>query len=159
MIAVADVVKPTSKEAVQELKHMGIEVVMLTGDHRKTAEAIRKQVGMDRVIAEVLPQDKREREIRKIQESGKKSPWWAMVSMTPLPLPGQTWGIAIGAGTDVAMESADIVLMKNDLLDVAGAIELSKATIRNIKQNLFLGFFTMSSASRLRLDATMQPLA
>ena len=71
MIAVADVVKPTSKEAVQELKHMGIEVVMLTGDHRKTAEAIRKQVGMDRVIAEVLPQDK-EREIRKIQESGKK---------------------------------------------------------------------------------------
>ena len=140
MIAVADVVKPTSRQAVADLQAMGIEVVMLTGDHQKTAEAIRRQVGVDRAVAEVLPQDK-EREIRRIQESGKKA---AMVGdgINDAPaLARADVGIAIGAGTDVAVESADIVLMKNDLLDVAGAIELSKATIRNIKQNLFWAFF------------------
>nr|WP_294465938.1 heavy metal translocating P-type ATPase [uncultured Sellimonas sp.] len=140
MIAVADVVKPTSRQAVKELQAMGIEVVMLTGDHKKTAEAIRRQVGVDRVIAEVLPEDK-EQEIRRLQESGKKT---AMVGdgINDAPaLARADVGIAIGAGTDVAMESADIVLMKNDLLDVAGAIELSKATIRNIKENLFWAFF------------------
>ena len=140
MIAVADVVKPTSRQAVKELQAMGIEVVMLTGDHKKTAEAIRRQVGVDRVIAEVLPQDKEE-EIRRIQENGKKT---AMVGdgINDAPaLARADVGIAIGAGTDIAMESADIVLMKNDLLDVAGAIELSKATIRNIKENLFWAFF------------------
>ena len=139
MIAVADVVKPTSKAAVEELQQMGIDVVMLTGDHAKTAEAIRQQVGASHVIAEVLPQDK-EREIRRLQEEGKKV---AMVGdgINDAPaLARADVGIAIGAGTDVAMESADIVLMKNDLLDVAGAIELSKATIRNIKQNLFWAF-------------------
>lgn len=139
VIAVADVVKPTSKQAVQELSAMGIEVVMLTGDNAKTAEAIRRQVGVDRIVAEVFPQDK-EKEIRRLQSAGKKV---AMVGdgINDAPaLARADVGIAIGAGTDVAIESADIVLMKSDLLDVSTAIQLSKAVIRNIKQNLFWAF-------------------
>ena len=140
IIAVADVVKPTSADAIKELKNMGVDVVMLTGDNAKTAEAIRKQLDIDRVVAEVLPQDK-ESEIRSIQAEGKRV---AMVGdgINDAPaLARADVGIAIGAGTDIAIESADIVLMKSDLQDVVTAIELSNATIRNIKQNLFWAFF------------------
>lgn len=140
MIAVADVVKPTSFQAVQQFKELGIEVVMLTGDNRRTAEAIRKQMDIDTVIAEVLPTDK-EREIVKLQSQGKKV---AMIGdgINDAPaLARADIGMAIGAGTDVAIESADVVLMKNDLLDAVTAIRLSKAVIRNIKQNLFWAFF------------------
>lgn len=140
IIAVADVIKATSKQAITEFEAMGIEVVMLTGDNKKTAEAIRRQLGINRVIAEVLPQDK-EKEIRSIQEKGKKV---AMIGdgINDAPaLARADVGIAIGAGTDVAIESADIVLMKSDLLDSVAAVQLSRAVIRNIKQNLFWAFF------------------
>lgn len=139
IIAVADVVKSTSQRAIREFEAMGIEVVMLTGDNKKTAEAIRKQLGISRAIAEVLPQDK-EREIRKIQEQGKKV---AMIGdgVNDAPaLARADVGIAIGAGTDVAIESADIVLIRSDLLDAVTAVQLSKSTIRNIKENLFWAF-------------------
>ncbi len=139
IIAVADVVKPTSQRAIKEFEAMGIEVVMLTGDNKKTAEAIRKQLGITRAIAEVLPQDK-EREIRQIQEQGRKV---AMIGdgINDAPaLARADVGIAIGAGTDVAIESADIVLIRSDLQDAVTAVQLSKSTIRNIKQNLFWAF-------------------
>lgn len=139
VIAVADVIKPTSRQAVQELSDLGLEVIMLTGDNAKTAEAIRRQIGSCRVVAEVFPQDK-EKEIRHLQNSGKRV---AMVGdgINDAPaLARADVGIAIGAGTDVAIESADIVLMKSNLLDVSAAIQLSKAVIRNIKQNLFWAF-------------------
>ena len=139
MIAVADPVKKTSAEAIREMEQMGLDVVMLTGDHEKTARAIQKQLGISRVIAQVLPQDK-EREVRRLQEEGHKV---AMVGdgINDAPaLARAVVGIAIGAGTDVAIESADIVLMKSDLLDVVTAVQLSRAVIRNIKENLFWAF-------------------
>ncbi|WMJ82553.1 heavy metal translocating P-type ATPase [Oscillospiraceae bacterium LTW-04] len=140
VIAAADVVKPTSRQAIAQLKALGVDVVMLTGDNRKTAEAIRRSLDIDRVVAEVLPQDK-EREIRAIQEQGQRV---AMVGDGINDAPALTRadvGIAIGAGTDIAIESADIVLMKSDLLDLVTALRLSHATIRNIKMNLFWAFF------------------
>ena len=140
VIGAADVVKPTSAQAIRELKNMGIEVIMLTGDNERTARAIQKQLDIDTVIAEVLPQDK-EREVAKLQQAGKRV---AMVGdgVNDAPaLARADVGIAIGAGTDVAIESADVVLMKNDLLDVVTAVSLSKAVIRNIKENLFWAFF------------------
>lgn len=136
VIAVKDTLKPSSKTAISEFKRMGIDTVMLTGDHSKTANAIKNEVEIDEVIAEVLPQQKEEK-IRQLQESGKKV---AMVGdgINDSPaLARADVGIAIGAGTDVAIESADVILMKSDLLDAVAAVQLSKATIRNIKENLF----------------------
>lgn len=140
IVAVADVVKPTSKEAVQKFRDYGIHVIMLTGDNEVTAQAIKEQVGIDEVVAGVLPTQKEEK-ISALKQAGHKV---AMIGdgVNDAPaLASADVGIAIGAGTDVAIESADIVLMKNDLLDVVGAVKLSKAVIRNIKENLFWAFF------------------
>lgn len=137
--AIADVVKESSAKAVKELHKMGIKVVMLTGDNRKTAEYIAKQVGIDEVIAEVLP-DEKSNAVKSYQNKGD---FVAMVGdgINDSPALAQAnVGIAIGSGTDIAIESADIVLIRSDILDVVNAIKLSKATIRNIKQNLFWAF-------------------
>jgi Cu+-exporting ATPase len=150
IVAVADVLKKSSREAIDKLHKMGIEVVMITGDNRKTAAAIAGEAGIDRVLSEVLPQDKAA-EIKKLQEAGeaadRRGPqqrrFVAMVGdgINDAPALAQAdIGIAIGSGTDVAIESADIVLMRSDLMDVPTAINLSKRTIRNIKQNLFWAF-------------------
>jgi len=140
IIAVADTVKETSRAAIEGFQRLGLKVVMLTGDNRRTAGAIGRQLGLTQVIAEVLPADK-QRQVAALQEKGEKV---AMVGdgINDAPaLAKADVGLAIGAGADVAIESADIVLMKSDLLDAVAAVELSRATIRNVKQNLFWAFF------------------
>lgn len=140
IIAVADTVKETSRAAIEGFRRLGLKVVMLTGDNRRTAEAIGRELELTQVISEVLPTDK-ERQIAALQAQGEKV---AMVGDGVNDAPALVRadvGLAIGAGTDVAIESADIVLMKSDLTDAAAAIELSRATIRNVKQNLFWAFF------------------
>lgn len=139
-IAVADTVKPGASVAINQLRKLGIHVVMLTGDNKRTAEAVREELGIEEAVAEVLPQDK-EKKIRELQAAGRKV---AMVGdgINDAPaLAAADVGMAIGAGTDVALESADIVLMKSDLRDAVTAVRLSRAVIRNIKQNLFWAFF------------------
>lgn len=138
IIAVADVIKDDSAQAVKELQKMGIEVVMLTGDNERTARAIGKQAGVDRVVAGVLP-DGKEKEIRRLQKRGKTAMVGDGINDAPALTRADT-GIAIGAGTDVAIDSADIVLMNSKLTDVSGAIRLSRATLRNIYENLFWAF-------------------
>ncbi len=140
LIAVADVLKPSSFASVETLHKMGLEVVMLTGDQLKVAQHIQKQLGINQVVAGVLPQGKEE-EIRKLQEQGKVV---AMVGdgINDAPaLMRADLGIAIGAGSDIAIESADIVLISNNLNGVSSFIQLSKRVMRNIKQNLFWAFF------------------
>lgn len=140
LIAVADTVKPTSAKAVEELRGLGLDVVMLTGDNPRTAKAIAGSLGITRVVAQVMPADK-EREVARLQAEGHRV---AMVGdgINDAPaLVRADVGLAIGAGTDVALESADVVLMKSDLRDVPTAVRLSKAVIRNIKENLFWAFF------------------
>ena len=140
IIAVSDIIKETSLKAVQELKKKNIEVIMITGDNHLVAKSIGKQVGIDRIISEVLPQDK-EKEIAKLQSKGRKVVFVGDGINDSPALARSDVGFGIGSGTDIAIESADCIIMKDNLLDVVTAIQLSKSVIRNIKMNLFWAFF------------------
>ena len=140
ILGIADTIKSTSKIAIEELQKRNIDTIMITGDNRKAANAIAKETGIDKVISEVLPQDK-EIEVSKLQKQGKKVAFVGDGINDSPALVKSDVGLAIGSGTDIAIESADIVLIKNDLLDVVSAIDLSKAVINNIKMNLFWAFF------------------
>lgn len=162
IIAVADVIKEDSTEAVKELRNMGIRVVMLTGDNKKTAEAIGRQAGVDEVIAGVLP-DGKETVIRGLMKQGKVAMVGDGINDAPALTRADT-GIAIGAGTDVAIDAADVVLMKSSIMDVAGAIRLSRATLRNIHENLFWAFFyntigiPVAAGALIPLGITLNPM-
>ena len=162
VIAVADVIKEDSAAAIHQLRNMGIQVVMLTGDHERSAQAIGKQAGVDKVIAGVLP-DGKEAVIRKLKEKGKVAMVGDGINDAPA-LTRADVGIAIGAGTDVAIDAADIVLMKSSLMDVAAAIRLSRATLRNIHENLFWAFFyntvgiPLAAGVFISLGLTLNPM-
>ena len=162
IIAVADVIKEDSTEAVKELRNMGIRVVMLTGDNKKTAGAIGRQAGVDEVIAGVLP-DGKEAVIRSLMKQGKVAMVGDGINDAPALTRADT-GIAIGAGTDVAIDAADVVLMKSSIMDVAGAIRLSRATLRNIHENLFWAFFyntigiPVAAGALIPLGITLNPM-
>ena len=139
IIAVADVIKEDSAKAVKELQNMGIHVVMLTGDNEKTANAVGRLAGVDEIIAQVLP-DEKEAVVRRLKKQGKAAMVGDGINDAPA-LTSADIGIAIGAGTDIAIHAADVVLMKNSLMDVPVSIKLSRATLKNIHENLFWAFF------------------
>lgn len=139
IIAVSDTIKETSYDAIKNLKKQNLEVVMLTGDNEKSAKAIGNELGISKIISEVLPQDK-EKEVEKLQKEGKKVAFVGDGINDSPALVRSDVGLAIGSGTDIAIESADIVLIKNSLIDVVNSIKLSRATINNIKLSLFWAF-------------------
>ena len=162
VIAVADVIKPDSAQAIRELKNLGLEVIMLTGDNRRTAEAIGKEAGVDKVIAGVLP-DGKEKVIRELRGYGKVAMVGDGINDAPA-LTRADIGVAIGAGADVAVDAADVVLMHGSLLDVAAAIRLSRATLLNIHENLFWAFFynavciPVAAGAFVGLGLTLSPM-